>query len=104
MNVLATITRLHHGLTSRFRNVWFRALGVRMTGYVWMRRCSIPRNWSDIILERGAALDDHVTLLASGEPAAEKIVVGADTYINRGTMIDAHASVRIGPGCMIGPF
>jgi tetrahydrodipicolinate N-succinyltransferase len=104
MNLLAAITRLHQGLASRCRNAWYRALGVRMNGYVWMRRCSIPRNWSDITLEAGAALDDHVTLLASGEASAEKIVVGANSYINRGTMIDAHLSVRIGPGCMIGPF
>lgn len=104
MNVAGSIVRLHQALTSRLRNVWYRALGVRATGYVWLRRCSIPRNWSDITLEAGASLDDHVTLLASGEAAPDKIVVGANTYINRGTIIDAHASVRIGPRCMVGPF
>ena len=104
MSFLATIVRLHHALASRFRNAWYRALGVRMSGYVWMRGCSIPRNWADISLEGNVSLDDHVTLLASGDPSLDKIVVGADTYINRGTMIDAHSSVRIGPRCMIGPF
>jgi serine acetyltransferase len=104
MNVLAAILRMHHALASRMRNVWFRALGVRMSGYVWMRRCSIPRNWSDITLESGVALDDHVTLLAVGAPSPNKISIGSLTYINRGAMIDAHASVRIGPRCMIGPF
>ncbi len=104
MNAIATLIRLRQALASRLRNSWFRALGVRFGGYVWMRQCSIPRNWADITLEGGASLDDHVTLLASGEPAPDKIVVGADTYINRHTMIDAHASVRIGPRCMIGPF
>jgi acetyltransferase-like isoleucine patch superfamily enzyme len=104
MKLLASIVRLHHATASRARNVWYRALGVRMSGYVWMRRCSIPRNWGDITLEGNVSLDDQVTLLASGDAACDKIVVGADTYINRGTMIDAHASVRIGPRCMIGPF
>jgi serine acetyltransferase len=104
MSLLAAILRLYHALASRVRNLWFRALGVRMTGYVWMRRCSIPRNWSDITLEAGVALDDHVTLLATGEPSPGKISIGSHTYINRGAMIDAHASVRIGPRCMIGPF
>jgi acetyltransferase-like isoleucine patch superfamily enzyme len=75
-----------------------------MTGYVWMRRCSIPRNWSDITLESGVSLDDHTTLLASGTATQDKIVVGANTYLNRSVMIDAHVSVRIGPRCMIGPF
>lgn len=103
MKVLATIVRLHRALASRLRNIWFRTLGVRMTGYVWMRRCSIPRNWSDITLEADVALDDHVTLLASGAPADEKIVIGEKTYVNRSTMIDAHVSVRIGPRCMLGP-
>jgi carbonic anhydrase/acetyltransferase-like protein (isoleucine patch superfamily) len=104
MNLAAAIVRLHHALASRARNLWFRALGVRMTGYVWMRRCSIPRNWSDVTLEAGASLDDHVTLLASGDAAPDKIVVGANTYLNRGIMLDAHESIRIGPDCMIGPL
>jgi serine acetyltransferase len=104
MSVLASIVRLHHGIASRLRNAWFRALGVRMTGYVWMRRCSIPRNWGDVTLESDASLDDHTTLLASGAPAPDKIVIGSGTYINRGAMVDAHVSVRIGPRCMIGPF
>jgi acetyltransferase-like isoleucine patch superfamily enzyme len=104
MNLLAAILRFHHALASRMRNVWFRALGVRLGGYVWMRRCSIPRNWADITLEEGVALDDHVTLLAVGEPSPDKISIGSHTYVNRGSMIDAHKSVHIGPRCMIGPY
>ena len=75
MNFLATIVRLHHALASRIRNCWYRALGVRMRGYVWMRRCSIPRNWGDITLEGNVSLDDQVTLLASGDAAHDKMVI-----------------------------
>ena len=54
---LHAIVRLGSGLASRFRNIWFRALGVRIDGYVWIRRLSIPRNWSDITLKGPCALD-----------------------------------------------
>jgi acetyltransferase-like isoleucine patch superfamily enzyme len=104
MAFLAILVRLHHALASRARNLWYRMLGVRIHGYVWMRRCSIPRNWSDVTRQANVSLDDQVTLLASGDAARDKIVIGTNTYINRATMIDAHRSVSIGPRCMIGPF
>lgn len=78
-------------------------LGVRITGYVWMRRVSIPRQWSDITIEGTASLDDRVTLLCSGSPKADKLVIRSGTYINRGTMLDAHEQLEIGRDCLIGP-
>lgn len=85
------------------RNLWFRALGVRMTGYVWLRRVSIPRQWSDITLDKGTSLDDGVVLLSSGNAIPDKIhIKGA--YINRYTMLDAHVGITIEEGCMIGPY
>ncbi|MFN3410425.1 MAG: acyltransferase [Limisphaerales bacterium] len=102
MNPLHFMVRAAAGLASRGRNLWFRALGVRMTGYCWLRRISIPRQWSDITLER-CSLDDGVVLLCSGQPRADKLVVRAGTYINRHTMLDAHDRIEIGPHCMIGP-
>jgi len=105
MNPLHAVVRLQAGAASRWRNLWFRALGVRIGGYVWMRRVSIPRQWSNVTLEGGVALDDGVVLLAAGEPQNEpKIVISAGTYINRFTMVDAAARVSIGRDCMIGPF
>jgi carbonic anhydrase/acetyltransferase-like protein (isoleucine patch superfamily) len=103
MKFLAAILRVHQAVASRLRNGWFRALGVRITGYVWMRRCSIPQNWGDITLDAGASLDDLVTLLAVGEPAPNKIVIGTGTYVNRGTILDAALHIEIGRHCMIGP-
>jgi acetyltransferase-like isoleucine patch superfamily enzyme len=104
MKVLHLLIRLNHGIRSRFRNMWFRALGVRLQGYVWMRRISIPRQWSDITIEGPASLDDGVVLLCSGPPKSDKLVIRQGTYINRSTMIDASESVEIGRNCMIGPF
>ena len=104
MNPLHLFLRLRAGLASRWRNVWFRCLGVRLTGYVWLRRVSIPRQWSDITLEGSAALDDGVVLYCNGPARADKIHIRAGTYINRGTIIDALEHVEIGPHCMIGPF
>src|ERR1051325_6068346 len=88
---------------SRVRNAYFRALGVRLTGYVWMRKISIPRNWRDITVESGASLDDGVVLLCSGESRRDKILIASGSYINRCTIIDAHRSIKIGPNVMIGP-
>jgi acetyltransferase-like isoleucine patch superfamily enzyme len=103
MNPLHPFLRLTQGLMSRLRNVWFRALGVRMTGYVWMRKVSIPRKWSDITLEGTASLDDGVVLLCSGPPKNAKLLIRSGTYINRNTMFDAHEQISIGRNCLIGP-
>ena len=103
MNPLHLFVRLCCGLASRIRNVWFRLLGVRLTGYVWLRRVSIPRQWSDITIEGTTSLDDGVVLLCGGVPKRDKLVIRAGTYINRFTMIDAHERIEIGSRCLIGP-
>jgi acetyltransferase-like isoleucine patch superfamily enzyme len=101
---LASLHRACCGLASRWRNVYFRALGVGIDGYVWMRRIDIPRNFDQISLAKGVALDDGVTLLAVGEATGtKKIEIGENTYINRYTMIDAARQIRIGRGVGIGP-
>lgn len=101
---LHVIVRLGSGLASRFRNIWFRALGVRIDGYVWIRRLSIPRNWSDITLEGQCALDDGVVLICSGTPVGNKLVIRRGSYINRYSIIDVSEGLEIGENCMIGPY
>jgi acetyltransferase-like isoleucine patch superfamily enzyme len=92
------------GLKSRWRNLLFRALGVRLRGYVWMRQIEIPRNYSEIEIAGGAALDRGVVLLCSGKVTGSiKIRIGAGTYINRNTMLDASELLEIGNHCAIGP-
>jgi acetyltransferase-like isoleucine patch superfamily enzyme len=103
MNPLHLLVRMNHGLRSRIRNIWFRALGVRLHGYVWMRCVSIPRQWSDITVEGPASLDDGVVLLCSGQTHERKLVICRGTYINRFTIIDASEQIEIGENCMIGP-
>jgi len=85
------------------RNVWFRALGMRLQGYVWLQRISVPRQWSDITLEKGVCLDEGVVLICSGRPKQDKLVIRAGTYVNRYTTLDACERVEIGGNCMIGP-
>jgi len=101
---LALAHRARHGLMSRGRNVFYRALGVDIRGYVWMRSIEIPRNWSDITLEADVALDRGVVLQCSGAPRKDKLYIGSGTYVNRYTVLTAHDRVRIGRDCMIGPF
>jgi acetyltransferase-like isoleucine patch superfamily enzyme len=99
---LALLLRALNAMASRWRNVWYRSLGVRISGLIWMRRISITRQWSDIALDN-CALDDQVTLLCSGPEKFGKITIGSGTYINRFTILDAHISITIGRDCMIGP-
>ena len=103
LNILPSAIRVHAGLASRARNIWFRLLGVEIRGYAWLRRISIPRCWESITLEDKVALDDGVVLLCSGPPKRDRLVIQAGTYINRYTMIDVSEEMVIGRDCMIGP-
>ena len=103
MKLLSSLIRFSEAFNSRRRNLWFALLGVQLRGYVWMRRISIPRQWSDIRIEKDVSLDDGVVLLCSGPPQENKIRIDQGTYLNRYTMIDAHSSISIGRNCMIGP-
>jgi acetyltransferase-like isoleucine patch superfamily enzyme len=104
MKLLSSLIRAAEAFNSRRRNLWFALLGVQVRGYVWMRRISIPRQWSDISLEKDVSLDDGVVLLCSGPPRPDKIAIGDGTYLNRYTMLDAHEQITIGRNCMIGPY
>lgn len=103
MNPFPSLIRVAEAFNSRRRNLWFALLGVQLSGYVWMRRISIPRLWSDITIERDVSLDDGVVLLCSGPAKKNKIAIGQGAYINRYTMLDAHSQISIGRNCMIGP-
>jgi acetyltransferase-like isoleucine patch superfamily enzyme len=91
------------GIASRLRNFYYRALGVRFGGYVWIRRVSIPRSWPDITIGADVGLDDGVCLVIGGPPKPNKLVIGAGTYINRYTILDAHDRLHVGRRVMIGP-
>ena len=104
MTLLSSAIRFAEAFNSRRRNLWFALLGVQLRGYVWMRRISIPRQWSDISLYKDVSLDDGVVLLCSGPPNENKITIGQGTYLNRFTMLDAHSQISIGRNCMIGPY
>lgn len=102
--ILNIIWRVMSGLVSRYRNLFYRFLGVDIQVYANLKKISIPRQWEDIQIGRDATLDDGVVLLCSGPPKKGKISIGERCYINRHTMIDAHDQIEIGPDCMLGPF
>jgi acetyltransferase-like isoleucine patch superfamily enzyme len=102
--VLLTVSRITQGLVSRWRNLYYHTLGVKLHGYIWMRDVDIPRDFDAIEIESPCALDQGVTLLCSGEALTHpKIYIGAHTYINRNTFLDAILSLTIGQHCAIGP-
>jgi acetyltransferase-like isoleucine patch superfamily enzyme len=103
--ILVRCIRVCEGAMSRLRNYYYKGLGVKIDGYIWMRAVEIPRNWSQIALESPCGLDRGVTLLAADSAnQGHSIVIGKRTYINRFSMIDASKSVVIGANCMIGPY
>lgn len=102
---IGCICRVLMKTASLWRNFYFRLLGVRIRGYVWLRHVEIAREHNRIELHKACALDRGVVLLCSGQPTNHpKIVVGAQTYINRFTMLDASEKIEIGANCMIGPY
>ncbi|MEO1134295.1 MAG: acyltransferase, partial [Cyanobacteria bacterium J06639_1] len=101
---LLAAKRISEGLQSRWRNVYFKTLGVKLDGYVWMREIEIPREYEAIAIARNCSLDRGVILLCSGDPQEKaKIYIGEGTYINRHTFLDASLRIAIGRDCAIGP-
>ena len=96
--------RIFKALFSRFRNFYYRALGVKLDGYIWMQNIEIPHNTKDIKIDRSCALDKGVVLLSSGDAISHpRIHIGCQTYINRNTFLDVILSLKIGEYCAIGP-
>lgn len=103
--MISRIVSFCSGIIRRGRLIWYRLRGGQITGRCWLQSIEIPRNHFDIEIHNGVALDRGVTLLATGQRLDYcRIVIGAGTYINRHTMIDASESIRVGANCMIGPF
>ncbi len=101
--VIHSLHRVCVAIASRLRNLAYRILGVKIKGNCWLRAIEIPRGWKNIQLDL-CALDRGVTLLVTeGADSQPEIRIGQGTYINRATTIDAHQSVQVGAGCMIGP-
>jgi acetyltransferase-like isoleucine patch superfamily enzyme len=104
MKILARLVTVGQGVVSRWRNLYYRILGVRLLGYVWMRQIEIPRNHHAIEIAAGVSLDRGVVLLCTGDASRSiKIRIGSGTYINRNTMLDASELLEIGRNCAIGP-
>ncbi len=104
INALLKTQQIIGGMISRWRNAYYKSLGVKIQGYCWMRQIEIPRNFTDIEIESSCAFDRGIVLLCSGESSAHpKIRIGASTYINRNTFLDATESITIGKECAIGP-
>ncbi len=101
--MLDLIDRLCTGLASRGRNAYWRARGVHVEGYCWLRAIEVPRRHRCVRLN-SCSLDRGVVLLVSGPPGDDvRIDVGPGTYLNRGTILDATVSVVIGRDVAMGP-
>jgi len=98
------VIRYPGAVAMRFRIMRLRLLGANIGARCWIRRISVPRNPWDIAIGGGAALDQGVTLLATGPRKSQpRIVIGGGTYCNRFTMFDASERIEVGRDCMIGP-
>lgn len=99
------VSQICDGVARRWRRFRWRCFGVVMGQGCWIQKIEIPRNHRRIRLDTEVALDTGVVLLVNGEAETMEpaIHVGAHTYINRYTIIDAAESIRIGASSMIGP-
>jgi maltose O-acetyltransferase len=89
----------------RLRIARLRLLGMQVGRKCWIRRVRVPRNPWDITLRDQVALDDDVVLLTTGLRTEQpRLIIGAETYVNRFTMFDASERVEIGRCCLVGPF
>lgn len=96
------LRRLLQSLASRRRALFYRVMGMKMDGKVWLEAIEWPARPACIRLGEGAALDRGVTLLTTNDAA--RIFIGAKCYVNRHTMFDASESLEVGEQTMIGPF
>lgn len=95
------LRKLWQSLASRRRALFYRLLGMKIQGPVWLEAIEWPDRPGSITLGREAALDRGVVLLATRDEA--RIVIGERCYINRHTMFDASERIEIGDQTMIGP-
>ncbi len=95
--------RLVMAVASRWRNLFYRAIGMHIHGYIWMRSVEIPSDHHNIELD-SCSLDRGVILLCRGQPRTGiKLKIGKESYLNRRTFVDAIESVEIGQFVAIGP-
>lgn len=99
-----TLQRIYIGITSRLRALWYRFLGMKLLGKVWLRNIDIPRLHQYITLHPGVALDRDVTLILSEVSERPSLEIGSSVYINRNTIIDVSGEMTIGEEALIGPF
>jgi acetyltransferase-like isoleucine patch superfamily enzyme len=99
------LIRYPSSVKSRLRRLRLRWLGADIGRGCWLQKISVPRNPWDVRLGEFVSLDLGVVLLSTGPKTDQpRIVIGANTYINRFTMFDAHRRIEIGERCMIGPY
>jgi acetyltransferase-like isoleucine patch superfamily enzyme len=100
--VITLLRRVRDGTMSRWWNLYFRAAGVRMHGYIWIRRIEIPRDFHNIEITDSSF--DQVVLLCSGPPS-DKIKLRFDrgVYVNRRTFFDVIEWLTVGEETAIGP-
>lgn len=104
MSLLTTLHRLHQGLFSRIRNIYFKLLGMQIEKYVWMQKLHVPKGWSHICIKASSALDYGVNLLIGADTTETALYIGRNCYINRYTTLEAHRELRIGDHVLIGPY
>lgn len=103
-SLINKLLRYPGAIAMRFRIAWLRLIGMKIGRRCWVRKINMPRNPWDVHLRPGAALDDHIVLICSGERKDQRrIDIGENVYINRFTIIDASDSIVIGADTMIGP-
>jgi acetyltransferase-like isoleucine patch superfamily enzyme len=100
--IITLLRRARDGTASRWWNLYFRAAGVRMEGYIWIRQIEIPRDFHSISLTHCSL--DRVVLLCSGPDSDQiKLRIDRGVYVNRRTFFDVIELLTVGEETAIGP-
>ncbi|MEM7673012.1 MAG: acyltransferase [Verrucomicrobiota bacterium] len=99
------IHRIISGIVSRLRNLYWKSRGVRIRGYCRLGRIDIPREHRALEFEKDVALEDGCSFIISSVEGRSppRLKVGANSYFNRGVILDACELLTIGQSVMIGP-
>lgn len=102
--MFARTDRLAAAVASRWRNLVYRARGMRLGGYVNLKSIEVPLNHREIELAAGVTLDRGVVLICPGPPTGRvRLRIGARCYVNRYTTFDVSEELTVGDDCAIGP-
>jgi len=102
--MLAKCLKIRDAVLRRIRRLKFSLLGMKMGSGCWIQSIELKGDARRVSLGAEVMLDRGVALIVNDREGSEPMIeIGANTYVNRYTILDVSESIIIGKRCMIGP-